>query len=506
VLRVVLSAAIVLVSSAFVFLLALLLRRISHRTRFSRRRAYQAIGIVFVAVLMSFNYALPRALSHGSTLRANDPAGHLSLLHPALEDADWSTYHNDNAHTGYVADEPDPHQLLTAWKKNLDGAVYAEPLVIGGHVIVATEGDSIYSLDADTGQIQWHTTVGHSVPISTVGGCGGNIDPLGITGTPVYDPASGLLFAVAEVAGPIRHMLVGVDVNTGQIRVQRSVDMPQMNPPAIYMQRPALALSNDMVYMGFGTVYEGCGIFRGMLVAAQTDGTGPLLSYQVPTRDAGGGIWGASGPVVDGQGQLYVSTADEEHVSSKWDLSNAVLRLSPTLQLEDSFAPTDWLAQDTGNQDLGSMGPSLLPGGFVFIAGKAGTGYLLHANALGGIGGQAAMAQICNGLAMGGTATVGSQIFVPCSDGLRCVLIEPGPKLVVHWHVSPDIALPPIVGGNTVYSLDQDGTLYALDIATGTVRATLALGAASPHFATPTISDGRVFVGTMQGVVAVSLA
>jgi hypothetical protein len=505
VLSIVRSAITVLVSSASIFLLAFLLQRISHRARFSRRRAYQVIGIVFVTILMSFNSVQHSTLVHGSMARRNAPAKRLTLLHPALSSADWSTYHNDDAHTGYVADEPDPHRLLAAWTTNLDGAVYAEPLVIGGHVIVATEGDSIYSLDADTGQVQWRTNVGQSVPISALMGCGGNINPLGITGTPVYDPASGLVFAVAEVTGP-KHVLVGVDVNTGKVRVQRSVDVPAMNSPSLYMQRPALALSQGMVYMTFGTVYEGCGIFRGTIVASQTNGTGPLLSYQIPTQDAGGGIWGSGGPVIDGQGQVYVSTADEEHAPTKWDLSNAVLRFSPTLQLEDSFAPADWLAQDTGNQDLGSLGPSLLPGGFVFVAGKAGIGYLLNANKLGGIGGQAAVAQICDGLAMGGNATAGSQIFVPCSDGLRSVMVEPGPKLVVRWQAPPGIALPPIVGGNTVYSLDQNGTLYALDIATGRVRTTLALGSAVPRFVTPTMSGGRIFVGTMNSIVAVSLA
>ena len=504
-LSIVCSAIIVLVSSASIFILALLLQRISRQTRFARRRAYQAIGIVFVAMLMSSNYAQHSTLAHGSVSRRSAPAERLSLLHPALQSADWSTYHNDDAHTGYIANEPDPHRLLAAWTTNLDGAVYAEPLVIGGHVIVATEGDSIYSLDADTGQVQWHTNVGHSVPLSALSGCGGNINPLGITGTPVYDPASGLIFAVAEVSGP-KHILVGVDANSGKVRVQRTVDVPQMNPPAIYMQRPALALSQGMVYMTFGTVYEGCGIFRGTIVASQTDGTGPLLSYQIPTQDAGGGIWGTGGPVVDGQGQLYISTSDEEHAPTKWDLSNAVLRFSPTLQLEDSFAPADWLAQDTGNQDLGSMGPLLLPSGFVFVAGKAGIGYLLNANKLGGIGGQVAMAQICDGQALGGTATTGSQIFVPCSDGLRSVLIQPGPKLVVRWQAPPGAALSPIVGGNTVYSLDQNGILYALDIVTGKMRAMLALGTAVPRFVSPTISNGRIFVGTMNSAVAVSLA
>ena len=221
-----------------------------------------------------------------------------------------------------------------------------------------------------------------------------------------------------------------------------------------------------------------------------------------------GGIWGSSGPVIDQDGNVYVSVGNEDTMTQDgvWDLSNAVLRLSPTLHLEDSFAPANWREQDTGDLDLGSMGPSLVPGGYVFVAGKSGDGYLLHAGALGGIGGQATTAKICDGLAMGGSATVGSQLFVPCSDGLRRVLVKPGPKLVVDWHAQTQINLPPIVGGHTVYSLDQMGTLYALDIATGKPRAQLSLGVAPPHFVTPTISNGQLFVGTTQGVVAVALA
>jgi outer membrane protein assembly factor BamB len=421
-----------------------------------------------------------------------------------LKSTDWPTYHHDNARTGYLANEPDPKRLVHAWTAKLDDAVYAEPLVIGDRVIAATEGDTLYSLDDRTGQVQWRTNIGHPVPLSTVN-CGGTIDLLGITGTPVYDPATGLVFAVAEVTGP-EHLLVGVDVNTGKVRIRRPVDVPQMNPPRIYLQRPALALSNGMVYIAFGGLADDCGTYHGTIVASQTDGKGPLLSFQVPTQDSGG-IWGPSGPAIDKDGQVYVSTGNEDHIGSgNWDLSNAVLHLSPELQLEDSFAPTQWREQDTGDQDLGSMGPLLLPGSLVFIAGKAGLGYLLHANDLGGVGGQVAVEGVCDGLAQGGAATVGSQIFVPCTDGLRRVLDPSGTKLAVDWHASNQINFPPIVGGHTLYSLDRDGNLYALDIDTGLERAEISLGFAVPHFATPSLSQGRIFVGTYEGVSAVAIA
>ena len=224
---------------------------------------------------------------------------------PDPNKGDWTTYHYDNARTGYVASEPDPQRLTHAWSRQLDGAVYAEPLVVGGYVIVATEQDSLYSLDAHTGQVRWHTNVGSPVPLSALP-CG-NINPLGITGTPVYDSATGLVFAVAEVSGPA-HILVGVDAATGKVRVRRSVDPAGMEPTP-QQQRAALALSQGMVYVAFGGLDGDCGNYRGWVVASRTDGQGSLLAYQVPTTREGG-IWAPSGPAVDSTGHIYVAVGN----------------------------------------------------------------------------------------------------------------------------------------------------------------------------------------------------
>src|SRR5256714_1112284 len=173
---------------------------------------------------------------------------------PGSTGGDWTTYHHDNSRAGYVAGTLDPRRLTEAWNVHLDGSVYAEPLVIGGHVLVATENDSLYSLDAQSGKVLWRTNVGTPIPLSQLP-CG-NIDPLGITGTPVYDPATNLVFAVAEVTGPA-HILVGVDVNTGQLKVKRSVDTDGMDPAA-HQQRAALTLANGMVYIAYGGLDGDC--------------------------------------------------------------------------------------------------------------------------------------------------------------------------------------------------------------------------------------------------------
>ena len=411
--------------------------------------------------------------------------------------ANWTMYHANPARTGYVAGVPDPARLTSLWMKQLDGAVYAEPLVVNGHVLVATESDTLYALDVRTGQVQWRLSVGSPVPLSALP-CG-NIDPLGITGTPIYDPRTGLVFAVAEITGPA-HILVGVDVKTGLLRVRRSVDPPGSDPSP-YQQRAALALSGNRVYIAFGGLYGDCGNYHGLLVAARTDGAGALLTYQVPTTSEGG-IWATPGPVMDSQGNLYVAVGNGAATQGNWDHSDSVLRLSPTLHLEDSFAPQSWPSDNAADLDLGSMGPVLLPNGLMYADGKSGQGYVLRAHHLGGIGGQIQTLSLCT--AFGGAAVRGQSLFIPCSDGLRQLTIVAGSRLVSGWQAPQAVTGSPVIGGRTVYGLDTGGVLYALNAATGQARATLAVGA-TPNFATPALSRRSIFIGTLSGVVAVSI-
>lgn len=416
---------------------------------------------------------------------------------PRMQSDNWTMYHYDDARSGYLVNAPDPQKLTSAWTVNLDGAVYAEPLIIDHHVIIATEGDTLYSLDDQTGQVQWQTNVGQPVALSHLP-CG-NIDPLGITGTPVYDPATKLIFAVAEVTGPT-HILVGVDVQSGQVKVRRSVDLSGMEP-RFFQQRPALALSQNVVYVAYGGLDGDCGPYQGTVVGSHTDGQGDLLSYQVPTPREGG-IWATPGPIIDKNGHLYVSVGNGEATSGEWDHSDSILRLSSTLRLEDGFAPQQWQQDNATDADLGSMGPVLLSNDLIFTAGKSGQGYVLHANALGGVGGQVTEQDVC--VAFGGSATTGSQIFIPCTNGLQQVIIGTDASINLGWKAPGNVVGSPIIGGHTVYSMGA-GTLYALNSENGTVRATIYIGDTS-RFTTPALSENHIFIGTMTGISVVTIS
>ena len=159
-----------------------------------------------------------------------------------------------------------------------------------------------------------------------------------------------------------------------------------------------------------------------------------------------------------------------------------------------------------GDLDLGSESPALLSDGRILQVGKTGVGYLLNAAHLGGIGGQLAEGTVCSvaGGAFGGPAVAGSVVYVPCTSGLAAVNTAGG-HVAVRWRGPADSDGSPVLGGGAVWvaSLDR-GLLYELDPGTGAVREQISLGAALPHFASPSLCGGLVLIGTMTGVTAVS--
>ncbi len=428
----------------------------------------------------------------------------LPLLQAPSADAavsqNWYQYHRDSLHAGYSPSTPRPTVPKAVWKARLDGVVQASPLVINSIVIAATENNTMYGLSRHSGQVIWKHHLATAVPLRYLP-CG-NIDPVGITGTPVYDSAHNRVFAVTttRVGTKLRHTLVGLSAATGAVQVSKVID-PAGQDPNVENQRGALALKDGRVLITFGGHAGDCGDYHGYFISVLTDGTGVHV-YRTGTQGAAG-MWQASGPAVDARGFAYVVTGNGRATSGAWDGGNSVQVINAySARLHDYFAESSWAQGNADDTDLGSSG-ALLYGNRLWIQGKTSTGYVLDAGHLGGIGHPLQTVQNACARQFGGPATVGGSIILPCTDGLRQLRIRGDQSVTLGWKAPSYITGSPVIGGGVVWSLEPGaGTLYGLDLGTGAVRYTIGVGT-TVRFASPSLSATMAFVPTTTGITAV---
>lgn len=421
----------------------------------------------------------------------------------------WTVYHGDAAGTGVAGSVASVDTSARAWvSPSLAGDLYGEPLVAGARVYVATEGNDVYSLSASSGAVVWSTRLAPPVPASDLP-CGDIQPTVGITGTPVIDQSRNELFVVADelVAGRSAHMLVGLDLSSGKTELVQDVDPPGAATAAL-LQRTGLTLDQGRVVFGFGGNYGDCASYRGRVVSvAETGGAPELFTVDAAGGDSQGAIWmGGAAPAVDGAGNIWVEAGNGSVYSGSdpYDDSDSVLELSPSLHLEQYFAPADWPANNAADLDM-SIQPVLLSDGQVLVAGKSRIAYLLDGTHLGGIGGEeATLGKICSDDVDGGSATVGTTVYLPCVSGAVAVQVgSTPPSLRLLWS-SGTGGGPPIVAAGLVWTMSQDGTLYGLDPATGSVRQRASVGSPANHFPTPGVGDGLLLATSADQVVAFS--
>src|SRR5271166_783663 len=298
-------------------------------------------------------------------------------------------------------------QRDAAFDGRVPGNVYAQPLywrppgAARGLVIVATEDNAVVALDAVTGGTIWKSRLGPAVARHKLD-CG-NIDPVGITGTPVIDERSGALYLDAVVDGGDgpRHLVFGLPLADGAVLPGWPVDVASslgalgmsFNAPA-QNERGALTLAGDRLYVPYGGHYGECGDFHGWVVGLNLDKPAAFGAWRTSVR--GGGIWAPGGIAFDGS-RLFAAAGHTSGLEQQWSGGNAVIRLALDLRWqpvpEDFFAPADWQKLDMGYLVLAYNNPMTfdLPDGgpgaaVLFALDKNGTAYLLDRANLGGIG------------------------------------------------------------------------------------------------------------------------
>src|SRR5262245_27715500 len=332
-------------------------------------------------------------------------------------------HHRNATRDGVYIDPAFTHQAAAAMHRDptftatTQGAAYAQPLYVDGgaggsdRVLVATEENWVYALDAATGAAAWATPLAPPVPLRNLP-CG-DIDPLGVTGTPVIDAASRTLFLDAmttpDGGTTKRHLLYALSEDDGSLRAGFPLDVAAALgrlgltfEADVQGQRGALAVIGGTLYVPYGGLAGDCGAYHGWVLAVPLTNPAALTAWR--TAAPAGGVWAPSGVASDGAA-LYVATGNTAGTTT-WGGGEAVIRLAPGAvfsgQPADYFAPPDWRTLDQTDQDVGSSGvvlfdvPEASPAQLAVALGKNGKAYLLDRGNLGGIGNGVASALVAS--------------------------------------------------------------------------------------------------------------
>jgi hypothetical protein len=287
----------------------------------------------------------------------------------------------------------------------VDGQIYAQPLYVPGlavggatHNVVfaATQNDSVYAFDSDSGTQLWRVSLGTAVSNNDPEG----VQPtLGILSTPVIDASTNTMYVTAVTSGYVLK-LHALDITSGAEKLGSPVIVKAsisgtgsgsvngiVSLSAGCYQRTALILANGHIYLGFGHCNHG------WIVAYDASTLTQTQVFTTSPDGVGATIWmGGAGPVVDADGNLYVITADDigSSAPSGNDFPDAILKLSPTLQVLDSFTPSNERYLEGNDADLGSGAPILLPDNNstspheLIGGGKDGRVFIVNRDSMGG--------------------------------------------------------------------------------------------------------------------------
>lgn len=497
---------------------------------------------------------------------------------------DVVTYKNDVGRTGQNLTESilTPANVTAATfgllgNLSVDGKVDAQPLylsqlTLGGAahnvVFAATEADSVYAFDSDTGTALWHVSLlGSGETLSDDHGCYQLTPNIGITSTPVIDRGAGphgAIYVVAmskDASSAYHQRLHALDVTTGAELFNGPVEITATYAatggvtasfePGQYAERAALLLSQGIVYTSW-TSHCDQPPYSGWIIGyiGTTLAQSRVLNIG-PHSNTGPSIWmSGGGPGADSGGNIYLlsangafeTTLDANGFPNGQDYGNSFLKLAPngaTLNVADYFSLSNTVAESGMDQDLGSGGELLLPDltdsgktvrHLMVGAGKDGNLYVVNRDSMGKFNaGQNNIWQQLTSALPGGIystpAYFNDSLYYGDAGGTlkafaitNATLANAGNSQSTTQFPFPG-ASPAISANGTssaiVWALEntQPAVLHAYDaanLAHELYNSNQAAGGrdrlgTGNKFITPTIADGKVFVGTRNGVAVFGL-
>jgi hypothetical protein len=369
---------------------------------------------------------------------------------PANGAVNVTEHHNHDSRDGLYIDPAFTPAAAANLKRDtnfngtISGNVYAQPLYIEGGpggramIIAVTESDNVYALDAANGSVIWQRNVGTPVPLSKLP-CG-DIDPLGITGTPVVDIPSRTLFfdAMTTPDGGItnKHLIYAMNVDTGTTNSGWPINVNTVKSGSTVFtsvtqnERGALAVLGTNLYVPYGGLWGDCGTYHGWLVGVPLVQPTNVMAWA--TTANGGGAWSVGGVASDGV-DPFIATGNT-FGASVWSGGEAIIRFQPgpvfSALTNDYWAPTNWIALDSSDIDLGGSGallvdvPGATPSKLVVSLGKDGNAYLLNRTNLGGVSVPLAKAHISSSTIIQAAATYRTALgtyVVCCGDSTSLI-------------------------------------------------------------------------------------
>jgi outer membrane protein assembly factor BamB len=350
------------------------------------------------------------------------------------------TYHDNNARTGLNDHETalKPSNVNSSHfglirVMRVDGKVNAEPLYLSNvtidgarHNVVyaATENDSVYAFDADSGRQLWKISIlANNEKPSGNHGCGQITPEIGITATPVIDRSHGphgAIFVVGmseDAGGAYHHRLHALDLTTGAEIANRPTEIRASYPgtgagssggtvhfdPGQYAERVGMLLFNGTIYTGW-TSHCDQDPYTGWLMAYSESTLQQTGVLNFTPNGSEGAIWmSGAGLAGDAQGNIYFldgngsfdTTLNAQGFPKNGDFGNGFIKVSTAggkLSVADYFEPYNTIEESKTDLDLGSGGTLLLPdltdasGKTVHLAvgaGKDGNIYLVNRDDMG---------------------------------------------------------------------------------------------------------------------------